>query len=595
MSGRRTQFGSRRELDVGEAGARAVVFLAAVWYVATAARTVQGGDSGELAALAEHGGVAHPPGYPLYVLWLRVTAWLPATSPAHRAALATAVLGAASVLALQHACRRWGATSRATFVASALYATSPLAWRLSTEPEVFSLNVLIAMLIVAYAAPHPAGETPTATGRVATLALLAGVGIANHHSIVLLAPVGIYGAVRNLAAARRRVLAVFIAIAAFVGGLSPYIYVVWITRSTPLDRGCVRGAARDLAGLLHHFLRAEYGTTRLGVSDAAPETLAQLAHLGGTLLRSGIGPLLLLAIIGWATSRPRWSWRVVVLVLSFVSAGPAFVAQFNLPPRGLSALVVERFHLLPLAIAAVVGSLGFSAVERRLRKRGVINVATALGGLAACTSLVVSGSTYPDTIELYLKNVFAMLPPRAILIASSDDQVGGFEYMQCALDARPDVDVISPHLLLTPWYAARVSARVGFEVVHGEPSPPRASPVLQSSRLVEQLLTSGRPLFITRWFAHGLEQRYASYPIGPVIRVVGDWSAVPSPRTLYDSNVELFNTLTLGPRPPRGSWSAARLADYGRTWTVLARALEETGAPELAADCRERAATFDAR
>ena len=42
--------------------------LAFALFAATAARTVPLGDSGELIAAAAALGVAHPPGYPLYVL-----------------------------------------------------------------------------------------------------------------------------------------------------------------------------------------------------------------------------------------------------------------------------------------------------------------------------------------------------------------------------------------------------------------------------------------------------------------------------------------------------------------------------------------------
>ena len=57
--------------------------------------------------LGARGGVAHPSGYPLYVMYLRAMAWLPGT-PAHAAALATALLGAAQIGVLHAACRAWG-------------------------------------------------------------------------------------------------------------------------------------------------------------------------------------------------------------------------------------------------------------------------------------------------------------------------------------------------------------------------------------------------------------------------------------------------------------------------------------------------------
>ena len=63
------------------------------------------GDNAELSTLSATGGAAHPSGYPLYVLWLRAWSWLFCGTVAHRAALATAILGVLAVLALRAACR----------------------------------------------------------------------------------------------------------------------------------------------------------------------------------------------------------------------------------------------------------------------------------------------------------------------------------------------------------------------------------------------------------------------------------------------------------------------------------------------------------
>ena len=53
---------------------------AAATYAATAAREILGPDNPELATLFRVGGVAHPSGYPLAVLYLRAMRWLPSAS-----------------------------------------------------------------------------------------------------------------------------------------------------------------------------------------------------------------------------------------------------------------------------------------------------------------------------------------------------------------------------------------------------------------------------------------------------------------------------------------------------------------------------------
>ena len=588
----------------GSAFEGSVVLVAAIAYVLTAARTVQGGDSGELAAVGAHGGVAHPPGYPLYTLALRATSWLPAASPAQRAGLTTAAIGALSVFALQRACRAWGVRTGATVLVTAAYAVSPLAWRLSTEPEVFTLNVLVAMLIAIAASPR-AAASQSALRRATTLGLLAGLGIANHHTIVLLAPLGLLALGRALVASTRRIRDSGITLAAFAIGLCPYGYLVWVTRTAPLTAGCIWGDARSFEGLARHFLRADYGTTRLAVSNQEPDVPGQLVHLGRTLFVSGIGPLLLVALLGWLVLRPRlrWSWDVGALAASFLIAGPVFVARFNLPPRGLAGIVVDRFHLLPLALGALLAAIGLErmmhAVGPRISRRtappaiGILLVALVLQGVSTARTVHAHHRT---TIEHYLRNVLALLPARAVLLAQGDDQVGGFAYMQCALGARPDVDVVSPHLLLTDWYAERTSARLGFEVERGRVPPGMAEPVLESSRLLEQVLETGRPIFVTGWFANNLESAFASYPFGPVIHVVRGREQLPPPAVLYDWNLALFASMTLDDAaPPRATWAGARYVDYARPWLVLATAFEREGDAVRARECRERAARLTPR
>src|SRR5262249_2275581 len=58
-----------------------IALVALVGYVWLAPPWIVDGDNAELAVLGTVGGVAHPTGYPAYLLWLRATAWLPGTTP----------------------------------------------------------------------------------------------------------------------------------------------------------------------------------------------------------------------------------------------------------------------------------------------------------------------------------------------------------------------------------------------------------------------------------------------------------------------------------------------------------------------------------
>jgi Protein of unknown function (DUF2723)./Tetratricopeptide repeat. len=79
----------------------AFVFVAAITlYISTLAPTVTLVDSGELMLAAHTLGVAHPPGFPLYVLLAHFFTWLPIGSVAARVNFASAVFAAASAAML---------------------------------------------------------------------------------------------------------------------------------------------------------------------------------------------------------------------------------------------------------------------------------------------------------------------------------------------------------------------------------------------------------------------------------------------------------------------------------------------------------------
>lgn len=566
----------------------AVPLASGIAYALTAARSIQGGDSGELAAVGAVGGVAHPPGYPLYILWSRAFAWLPAGSPTHRVALTTAISAALAIFLLETAARAWGARPVAASLAAALFAVSPLAWRLATAPEVFMLNVAIASALVMVAAPAPWLHEER---RAITLALLAGLGLANHHSIVLLAPLGLLAWASAVRRTERRALAVGGSLAALAIGLLPYGYL-----ALAADRECVWGDTSTLHGLVHQFLRVDYGTTQLAASTEEPQRLAQLVLLGRTFLASGIVITLLVGAIV-AVVRRRWSWPVAALTASLLLAGPIFVTRFNLPPHGLMSLVVMRFHLLPLALATVLGALGLDGVvdrvETPLAKR------LALGGCVAAllARAAMSGADvvaeHRPTTERYLRNVLAMLPKDSILLAHGDDAAGGFEYLQCATGERSDVVVIAPPLMLTEWYGRRINGKLGFAVHHGERSPGEELPVMDATKLTEQLVASGRPVFLTKWFTPTQERLFPSYPLGPLIRLVQRPADIPSPRDLFEQNDAVYARLVLDSPPPVAhTWAGVRYLDYARPWLVLARAFEAQGQKREAQVCQDRANQF---
>jgi hypothetical protein len=572
---------------------RLVVLAAAVVYAVTAARTVVGGDNGEFVAVAAAGGVPHPPGYPLYVLYLRATQWIPARSPAHAAALATTILGVAAVVVLQRACRAWGASREAGAIASAAFAFSWPAWTLATHADVLMLGALLALAIVALCAPSSGAMGGR---RVFVLGLLAGLGLSDHHSIVALAPLGLWAAVNAARASRRPAAAAALGVAGLALGLTPYAYLLFEARAPDLASSWRWGHTGTVHGLVHHFLRADYGTTELALGAKVRAPADQLAALANALVLGMVG-LPLAALAGGARAlarRPGIQGRgyVVALVLSFVLAGPAFVAWLNVPLAGLGQPVVDKFYLLPAALIAVLSALGLDALAPALRSRSIHGGAAAalVGAIAAACAVPRVRETNRPDVERYARDILRLAAPGAIIVGDGDHRFHSFLYARYALRERPDVVFIDASLMLSDWYPPIASRLLGFPVEGGRIAPGHDRPSLDTVALVTALARSGRQVYLTNWFAGGLDTHVPSFPVGPLL-VITPPGAVPPPEKVLELNLAAERRMAPAGDPPESerTWQGDLADDYARPWLALARAFRTAGRDDLVRACLERA------
>ena len=556
-----------------------VVFVVAIVYFVTSARSVLGGDNGEFATLFARGGVAHPPGFPLYVLWLRALHWIPASSPAHGAALATAVLGVATVFVLQRACRAWRARAEIAAGVALVYAFSPLAWSLATSAESFTLDALIAAAIVWLAAPTPPLR---GTRGLAVLGLLAGLGLSDHHTIVLIAPIGLCAAIRLLRDSPRRVIAVLAGLGGLIVGLTPYAYLLVASH----HHGWTWGGTGTLSGVLRHFLRSDYGTLRLQSTG----TRAPLRHLGALLahaIADQPGFLVVSAIAAFVRPSMR-SKPMIFLAAAFLLAGPLFVLVFNASLDDVGAVIVERFYLLPELLSCVIAAVAVESLVRDARPAFVLGGGAIVVGVVVLRAVPFVREHHRPSVELYVRNTLGFLPPRAVVLGKGDHRFGGFLYAREALGLRTDVAFVNPTMIVAPWYRAYASAITGEEI----PAPLAGEdPEITIARA---LLDRGRDVFLAASPNDVEQTAFATYPIGTVTRVAPRGAPLPEPVSLMEANEALFSTFTLEDGPPSSpnTWAGSLALSYARPWRVLAGTFDKMGDGERARFCAARAAAF---
>jgi Protein of unknown function (DUF2723) len=532
--------------------------VAVVAYAVLAAPHIVDGDNAEFATLSHTGGIAHPSGYPLYVLWLRAWRWLPG-EPAHAAAIATAILGAAAVVALMNAARVWGASTGAATLAAAIVAGSPIVLRVHSEAEVFAMNDLACALVLLLAAQR--GPVRGAW-RGLLLGLVAGCGLADHLTCVLVAPVGILGVVR---AAKEQRIAIACAVVGLLAGLSAYAYAF-----VAPDSAMSWGGVHDLDSLIGLVTRRDYGGATAFAPNALPTSaFEQVFELALSIGRAWLWlPALgALAMLGYRCAKPgdgetRIAWAM--LALAWLLAGPILASRFDVAPDLIGISVCRRFHVLPALLLAIPAALAFDAVPIRTPRTARVMAAALALPASIALSLPYLGRVHTAAVERYAQNVLEALPDGAVLVVSEDYIYAGAQYVQAALGERPDVIVVGEGLLGMPWYRDRLAAR-GLEMPPGKPS---------SGWVVEHAARAGKRVFVDLKQKEVLA-KLPTYPWGEVLAV----GTPPPADQLAEANHELYDAFRLDYMPPGADdeYATVIARHYAAMRTLLVEILDAAG------------------
>lgn len=481
-------------------------------YLWTLAPTVAGGDSGELIAVAATGGVAHPPGYPLYTLLAHAFTWLPLGGVALRVNLFSAACGALAAALACRAVRRATGEPWGGLLAAGLLAFSPLVWPYAVTAEVFPLNDLfvaaLALCVVEAERAPGAGARPRWLG---AFALLAGLAAANHHTIVFVAaPFAAYLAARHRALLTPRTVLVCAGLA--LAGASPYLYLPWAASRGP---AIAWGDPSSAAGFVDHVLRREYGTFQLATPDvgggggAWPRILGLARQL--TVQTFGLVPLLgaaALAGAGVRTARGRLAALFAGTLVLYVAV---FASLANLRlDDALHRTMQDRFWQQAVVLAAVLAGLGLAAAAERAGTAARV----AAPAVAVGASLVLAwahwdagdhrGRTF---LREYGRAILDALPPGAILLVTSDEAVGAVRYLQQVEGVRRDVRALPTGQVTRPWFRPQAE-RMGLVL------PPGTF----TARAFLDANAGRSPVFVANrvpWLAT-LEEAYRLWPVGLV-------------------------------------------------------------------------------
>jgi hypothetical protein len=154
-------------------------------YVRTLAPSLLLGDSAEFQTLAATLGMAHPTGYPIYLLVGKLFTWLPIGSIAYRVNLLSACAAALTVALLYLLCRRLGSRRSAALIGPLALGVSSLFWWHAVMAEVYTPGAMLlaGVLLMLFTWRH------TGNWRWLIVAgLLGGLSMGVHSTVMLAAP-----------------------------------------------------------------------------------------------------------------------------------------------------------------------------------------------------------------------------------------------------------------------------------------------------------------------------------------------------------------------------------------------------------------------
>lgn len=430
----------------------------------------QGLDSAELAAVALVRGVAHPSGYPTYLLVADLFLALPGSEPAFKLNLLSATAAIATALVLSATVYRLAPVSPWRPFAAALAGLSlglaPLFWSQAVITEVYTLSALGAACISAATLLLALGLITPAPRRDTVIALWAGLILGTH---VTLAPFSLlWLAVASFPQGRLSFPAMARQGVGFAGGLLVYLSLPLRAAAEPAINW---GGAQTWDGFWWLVSGQLYAGMAFGLpAEDVPVRMAHIARL--LVAQTG---LLGLALIGYGLVRARLPRGWLARSISLVPAGVLIV--FMIGYNSFDATVYLVLALPSLLLWLGLGLVTLLAdlehlVQTRLGVRmapspwnltrafpHLVALSVAVGLLAPVpTNLAQVNARFDLRAIAYAQAVFTQAPNRSLILTFRDQDSFPLWYYHLGQGKRPDLVIVTAPLLGFDWYRASLRA-----------------------------------------------------------------------------------------------------------------------------------------
>jgi hypothetical protein len=418
-----------------------------------------GADGGDLIAAAATGGIAHPTGYPLYLLLARLFQFMPIGSLAFRTNLMSAVAAVAAALMVYGLVTRYLSPSLthpvwlAGLAAGLAFGLSPLIWSQAVITEVYTLHSLFVALLL-FLSVIPLSAHFTQKRMDCLLGLIFGLAMGNHLTTLLILPIILFSTIHRKPDSAQ----------------GKHWFNTW-----QLDGGSLlRRLLWMMVGLLVYLVLPLRALSHPPVDWGNPVTLDGFVWLVSGKLYQG-----LLLSLNFPFVVERAQTVIALLLEQFgiigITASLVGLIVFFKPTR-------LNFYMLWIAVASSAFAIGYATADAYMYLIPVflcfaVWIGIGLGrtmeifskqsrivglgiGLALILVLLIQAwkvwpavdASHDQRAESFGKSVLSIAPAHAIVFANGDEAVFTLWYFQFALRDRTDLAIISPDLLQFNWY-----------------------------------------------------------------------------------------------------------------------------------------------
>ncbi len=402
-------------------------------YIFTLAPTVYFGDSGELTAAAYNLGIAHPPGYPLYLLLGKLFMLLvPFGDAAMRMNLMSALFASLTAVTIYLINRVLNHGRLISILVSLIAAFSFTFWSQAVVAEVYTLYALFfcAMIFLTLLWLKDKKEH-----RILLLALTAGLAMTHHVIIALYFPVFLIFILLDQPRLLKNWKLIVKVAALFLLPLLLYLYLPIRSASNPLNDW---GNPETFSAMVDHIAARQFGGMFL--KHGFDGVLFQLRHLTGALLNQFPFILLILAAAGmaagWKRERKTTLFFLVLLAVNLSYSSTYYITDIE-----------PHFIHIFLILALFTGNV-FDYIYRWAQRVKNLRVRWAAAAISAIIALLPLGFNWAECDQSgnylardYGRNMIDSMDKNGVLFIDGEAELFIVAYLKIVENMRPDVEV----------------------------------------------------------------------------------------------------------------------------------------------------------